>query len=494
MATSCTIKADLSAARLAGNGPAQWSAPPAIAGQAATAETLRARTQQAADWLAGAKKDGKRLALVCIDVDSSSCLWLRSPSAESPVLNATLRNATQDWGESLVGGSAQRLVDAVPAGTRGKPSIFSSFRRPVGKTGMPAALLAGCPVLCTPSALVRLWLDELDARGIRADSVMTLWHAMAAAWRDKSAAAGDVTAIILLDSGVRAVWCWSRGADLIVGGSVREESSEAEAAPPEPNMDRLAGRLALDWLTWSAHLGVSPSRTILVGDEAEPLRARLAAGWPTMPVLIEPVADSVQNTVNRAAETVGRAACDASNPRRCLVALTQRPTRAVRTQYRWAAAALVLLAAALGVLGFRMTKSALDVRSRQAQVDEESRSLVQRLNDPKLADSSNILKTLESEFVKLKNLQPPKPPPAPKPMRAELLRLGDVLAKYEGVRLVQIQLDMKAPSKLQLTVPDRRTGEEIRLALQQGDPALDWREGGNMGSDQSIQLTGTWVK
>jgi hypothetical protein len=490
MATSCTIKADLSEANLAGNGPARWSAP-AITGEP-TVESLRARAEHAAEWLAGLKREGKRLSLVCLDVEAASCLWLRSPSAEAPVLNATLRQATQDWGGALAGGSVQRMIDAESPEKAGRPSLLDTVRRPIGKPKPAAGTAAGCPVLSLPSALARLWLDELDARGVRAERVVTLWHAMALAW-GLPANPSDVTAVILLEPGTRAVWSWCRGADLIVGGSVMEEPPAEAEDTASANARRLAGRLALDWLTWSAHLGLTPLRIVLVGDGVEALRPPLAERFPTTSISAESARDPVMNTVIKASAAT-KPEQDAPSPRRCLVSLTQRPTRALRTQYRWAAAALVCLAAALGLLSFRMARAGGEVRTKQVEVDAESRGLVQRLNDPKLAEAPNILKSLESEYAKLRNLQPPKPPPSPKPMRAEIERLVGVLAKREGIRMVQLSLDMRAPSSMQLTVPDRRTGEDIRVALQKDDPALDWREGGSLGTDQSIRLTGTWTR
>jgi hypothetical protein len=187
------------------------------------------------------------------------------------------------------------------------------------------------------------------------------------------------------------------------------------------------------------------------------------------------------------------AAEDADDPRRVLVSLTKRPTRALRAQYRWAAAALVLLAAGLGGLGWRLSASARGFAQLQASLAEEARAQVQSLGDPAMLAAPNLVMSLESRLMTLRNQKPPKPPPAPRPILEEIRRLAEVASKHEGVRLVQAQIDIRQPNSVQFSVPDRRTGEEIRLELQQGQSDLAWSETAG-GSDQVVRLNGAWTK
>ncbi|MBL8744780.1 MAG: hypothetical protein JNK58_00330 [Phycisphaerae bacterium] len=491
MPVLCDIQADLGKARLLGDATGEWSAVPQIGDQKPDVEMLRARASQAADWAAGVLGSKRRVSLVCIDTDGSTCLWLRSPNDEQPVLAATLRNVTQDWGDSIAAGSVQRLVESAPLDPSGSGGLLKALRRPVGQKGAATAAPHGSPVLTAPLALVRLFLDDLDARGVRVEAVSSLWHAMAAAWSTGSDR--EVTAVLVNEPGVRTEWCWGRGGGLIVGGTILDERS-GEAAPeesvPSDPAERAAGRLALDWLTWSAHLNVSPSSIVVVGEGSEALHAKIAERWPAIPVRIEPVADPIAVTMNKASAAPAAEA----DPRRCLVSLTQRPTRARRSQYLWAAAALVCLAGAVAALGYRMMKASAEVRALAVQASAESRALVESLGDPSLLQSPNLVKALESKALMMRSQEPPKGPPAPKPIYEEIKRLGEVLARFEGVRMVQLSIDIRTPITLQLSVPDRRTGEEVRLALAQNPGSLKWTESPGAGTDQVVRLSGVWDK
>lgn len=495
MSVACHIKADLGDARLIGEASAQWSAVPQIGEQKPDVETLRARASQAASWALGALGSRRRIALVCVDAGGSTCLWLRSPNDEEPVLAATLRSVTQDWGDNIPAGSVQRLVDADDSGTPEHSGFLGALRRPMGNKSLSAAAPQGSPVITAPLALVRLWLDELDARGVRVDAVASLWHAMATAWSTGGASEHDVTAVLVNEPGVRIEWCWARGGELIVGGTIMDErgaESTAEDATPSDPSERAAGRLALDWLTWSAHLNVSPSSIVVVGTGSEALHAKIAERWSTLTVRGEPVADPISETVNKAASAMPPTA--AADPRRCLVSLTQRPTRARRSQYLWAAAALVCLAAAIAALGYRMTRASAGVRALSARAEAESRTLVESLGDPSVLKSPNLVKALESLALTMGSKEQPKGPPAPKPIYEEIERLSEILSRFEGVRLVQLTIDARAPITMQLSVPDRRTGEEVRLALAQNPGALRWTESAGAGTDQVVRMNGVWEK
>lgn len=496
MPISCFIESDLGSARLIGDAADGWTALPRIGDQPPDVEALRARAVQAADWVASGNGARRRLSLVCIGVSQSDCIWLRAPSIEEPVLAASLRTAVQDWGDRACTGSVEPLMNPLPAARPEQKGFLAALRRPVGKPASPP-MLEGCVVLGAPLSLARLWLDDLDARNVRTEAVLSLWHAMALSWgEDSGADHSETSAILLHEPGRGLIWCWARGRDLLVGGSAMEEPPAApnpeQETPPETNPpDRIAQRVSLDWLTWSAHLGTSPASIVIIGDGTGPIRQRLSERLPSVPVREVPTTDTIAETVRRAAEKFSPATDLVA--RRCLLTLTKRPNRAVRTHYRWAAAALVLLAAAVGILGFRMNRATDVMREAARQAEAESRSLVESLNEPGLLASPNLVKALESRVMTLRAQEPPKPPPEPKPIIDVIRFLSEHLAEREGVRLYHLSLDVRQPNTLQISVPDRRTGEEILLSLQQNSGAMGWATAGG-GTDQMLRLNGNWIR
>lgn len=495
---ACYLKTDLSALRLAANGASSdWFDILPMDMQEGqrepSAESLRRRAERAADWTVSTLASRRRIHLVVLDADNMQCLWLKTPAGDDAVLTAAVRNALQDWGASAPSGSVHRLDDGTP--THARPArladlLTTAFRR---RTVSHAA--SGSVVLTFPASLVTLWLDALDARGIRCDAVLSIWHAMARAWGDEASGSDDHTrAVLLSEPGRRLTWCWTRGRLLLVGGSVSDASAHGdETAPSAPRADdvRAAARLSLDWLTWSAHLGTCPTDILIIGNGNEALGAALAERWPAASIRCEPADDPVLATLRRAAEV---ASADQDNgPRAHLVALSNRPTRSLRKQYYWAAAAIVMAAIALAGLGWRFNTAQTDMSRAIANAEEEARSLIASLNDPSLFESRNLVKALESKLTTLKAQPPPKLPPAPPPIHDELRRLTDLLTKHEGVKIIQLTLEAKGQNSIQLAVPDRRTGEEIKLTLQQNTGALLWGEGG-VGTDQQLRLTGNWIR
>lgn len=496
---SCHLKTDLSALRLAVNGAcSDWFDILPMDMQEGqrepSAESLRRRAVRAADWTVSTLASRRRIHLVALDADNMQCLWLNTPAGDDAVLAAAVRNALQDWGASAPSGMVQRLDDDAP--TPARPARLADLLTTPFRRRTVSHAVSGSVVLTCPASLVTLWLDALDARGIRCDAVLSIWHAMARAWGDEASGSDDHTrAVLLSEPGRRLTWCWARGRFLLVGGSASDAAAQRdEPTPSAPPADdrRAAARLSLDWLTWSAHLGTCPTDILIIGNGNEALSAALAERWPAASIRCEPADDPVLATLRRAAESAASADQD-NGPRAHLVALSNRPTRSLRKQYYWAAAAIVMAAIALAGLGWRFNTAQTDMSRAIANAEEEARSLIASLNDPSLFESRNLVKALESKLTTLKAQPPPKLPPAPPPIHDELRRLADLIARHEGVRLVQLNLEAKGPNSLQLKVPDLRTGEEVKLNLQQNAGALFWGEGG-VGADRQLRLTGNWIR
>lgn len=495
------MTADLSSLRLVGGGaPARASWTPGADTPGESVEGLRARATLAAQWAAAQIGGKARLGLACLDIDGSTCAWIRSPAAEGPVLAATLRTASQDWGEHFVPGSVEQLRDADASA---QPAPFAGLRGGQKKTGAIAAVNRAETVVNCPTALARIWLDELDARGVRADRAMTLWHALAVAFGSGDAAsAAPVTGVVLVEPGVRAVWAWSRGGGLLAGGVVRfdppaDPSEERPDDDAESSANRAAGRLALDWLSWATQLGVTPASLVIVGESGAGgsggsggvFTAAVARRWPALPLKQEATDDPIGRTLALALERPA----SVLSARRALVGLSTRPTRALRTTYRWAAAALVALAAGVVGLGYRMGQARGTLATMESGIRAEQVKLVKELNDPTLEQARNLSMMLGSKLAELRKREPPKLPPAPRPMHEEMRRIAGVLEKFEGVKLIQLSIDAKQNSTLQLTIPNRRVGEEIRLALQEQTSTLLWSPAAGAVSDQQLRLNGNWT-
>lgn len=297
----------------------------------------------------------KRLAAVCVDNEGSICAWLSAPSPEPRVIQATVASSSMDHESSGAGVGAARLLAMADAGSSGastgmldaslqalatiEPGDQSSGGSRFGlkqRKAAPSVVARNrYAVLAVPDATVRVLLDELDAKGIEIDRVLSVWHALAMAWdgarAPASRARGEIeadavpSAIIAVEPGPggggRLVWAWTRSGELVAGGSMRlsqvvqkfqppaapigplesvdlatpDAGAQArrvtEEAEPEQSIEFTtedAGRLSMDWLAWSAQLGHCPRRVVCLsvpnlqagGRGPQGLLAMLGRAWP----------------------------------------------------------------------------------------------------------------------------------------------------------------------------------------------------------------------
>lgn len=324
-------------------------------------------TRAAARWVADmlGTLGTRRLAMLCLDPDGSLCTWLSAPSADPTVIRATLVQPDAD-GE-LGGGGAARLL-ALGAGSSagfgaGDASLqaLATMDRPSGR-GRSRAAEAGkkrLAVMAVPDAPVRVFLDELDSRGVEVDQVVSLWHALAMAWDPGRPEPGEpgaervvatvspAAAIVAVDPLGRLVWAWSQSGQLVAGGQMRLRTvaggPASAAGAGAPAGDELAGvpeagtarrveadserpdgrgpegaveftvadtgRLVLDWLSWSAQLGHCPQRVACLGPapvsgaDALPdpglIGRSLGEAWPSATVGVAVHDDPVGATLRR---------------------------------------------------------------------------------------------------------------------------------------------------------------------------------------------------
>lgn len=510
MSNVAFLKTDLSRLRLVGEGTdATWTAPELGESDELTARTLRYRATDGAAWLASQPGIRRRLSGVVLDVDDALCAWVKAPSEARPVLSAALRNLMQEWGD-------EHLADSVEALThREKERSDVASRSPLMRKlrsmrrdedqdeatpeEEPLSFRQGVAVsvLALPDALARLWLDALDRRSVKVGPVLSLWHGAALAWNDASDA--GVTGVLLIDDD-RLVWSWASGHDLLAGGAVELErarpapDAEDEAvAPREDHRPAACKRLALDWLTWASQLGVTPDRLVLVGPDCKGWASALAAQWTDIPAhLIEE-----PRAVGATLASIASSGFDASeSSRRCLAALSHRPTRALRARYRLAGAAMLLLLVAVSSVAFRLSQKAEEWRDQAAAIREESVDAVRvrfpgiggaRVPNPEKAAEMQVQTLLGAESIEM--------PPQPREVLIELTRIADIFAAPEAeIRILEIELDQDRGNELRYTVPDRQLAAEILQQLKEGpNRQIDWNRRPRDPDPLTPVLTGDWI-
>jgi len=316
-----------------------WSAP--VAGEigsgaggsdgAAAVSAVRS----GAKWVADTPKQlgTSRLDVLCLDSEGGVCTWLSAPSAAPAVVNATIQQSVLSGGEGA-GGSAGRLIaTGIASASEGGGGLESDVsvqalavaveepRRSLRLSLPGRAADVGGPrerfaVLSVRDAPVRVFIDELDSRGIEVASVESIWHALATTW-DPGAPRPDepaperasMTAVVMTDPAGRLVWSWSVAGELLAAGQARlrhvvrrDESAPspavtgAELAQAEPGSVRRiedepaevsglectgaeVGRVVMDWLAWSAQLGRVPDRVLCFGPVTLPDPQNGAAHW-----------------------------------------------------------------------------------------------------------------------------------------------------------------------------------------------------------------------
>lgn len=412
--------------------------------------------------------------------------------------------------ETAAGGAASATKTKAVASRRGKVTTLDKKQR--------------YAVLAVADAPARVLLDELDQLGIEVEGVCSLWHAMARAWGESVAAngaargtgdlleqGGDARAIVLCEPGGRVVWSWSAGGELLAGGTIRlaQTSRPGGEVAPEPLVDgatrRLqedagppslhftraeAGRLVMDWLAWSVQLGRSPRRVVCLAtptltdgsvEGAGVLGRTLAAQWGGATVDAGTYDDPVAATLSRLAglgtddHPAPNLPASSTSSRSALVPLCERPGRADRAMYRWAAGGVLLGAAAVGALGWQLGQAAGAARGEasvaSAQRVEELRKLEAII--PNLSTDRTPVDTLETKVSQLR--EQGKQIKAPRPVIQEIVRLLKSLENAEGVKLNEFECNAMFNAKADLLVPNAETGPRVLESIRSIPGTLNWQ-------------------
>ena len=503
------LSADLSSVMLVTDSSSQvWTAPSMP--ESPDAMTLRARIDEAAAWTGKQPTVKRRLSAAVLDISDATCRWVQSPSAAAPVVAATLRSQTEEWSARLPLGGIEPIIDELPQDrsfefVRSRLESRSAANKRQGRVPFdPTNTLANesgarMAVIVMPDAMVRLWLDRMDRSGVAVDSVLTLWHALALSWGDENSEA--VRAITLVDNSGRIVWAWASGTRLIVGGSLQLERPEAadRETPHRHRAESAAQRISLDWVTWSAQLGVTPDELLVVSEAQDPLadelHRSLSQRWDDLRPRTARSDHPIRETVARAAAAIRSVPKSDRGPRRCMSRLSQRPNRATRRRYLMTSVTLVLIAGAIAGLGTRLSQEG---RQRYAQGAAVRAELMDNLSTrfPNFLSNQPISFQLREVIRELESAPAFVNPPAPRPIYEDMYALATFLeAEFPEAKIRRLKISQggNPPNELQLDMPSSTARSELIARL----PTLETRVAWRLRSTQAtagtlLDLVGDW--
>jgi hypothetical protein len=475
----------------------------------------------AAEWVADRMRQGGErdaLGVLCIDVDGGACGWLTAPSTDPAVLAAAAQAGSLP-GEG--GGASGPLAGMNPTEAslqalvvHEEPRRVPFARRIAAASRLPEG--DRLAVLALPDVAARLFIDELDDRGVGVERVVSLWHALALAW-DPGAPQGDgggaredrvvgasapVSAVILYDRSGRLIWSWSRAGELLTGGTMRLVVEGAEASRAVQIAKADVSRLTADWLGWSVQLGTAPSRIVVLGPRTDDgagilgpgaLGEALIRAWPGATTDLVSLDDPIGATLARLSAQSGGPETD---PRASLVRLTHRPSHAHRSLLRAVGLAVGAGAVALTAVAWKAWESAATIRRRAEEMRVSTRlEIAKEVSIP--ADSPFPEKDLEGEVAKLRAArEAPKDVQPVKPILDELDTLSFVLSGIEGVEVEEYTMLDSAVS-IRLSVPDTHAGEAIIQSLKEiGGSRCEWKGQFAPASGATrlvYTLTGAWL-
>ncbi len=465
---------------------------------AADAESAEAGALDAAEWIRdrlAETRTPRHLDTLCLDVDGAACSWVKGREADAELIRSAVEGmgalpAGEDDG--LDPGQTPGIADRLP-----RLPLEVSYDL-LGETNTETR----AAVLAAPDAPARLLMDRLDALGVRVGRVVTLWHALAEAWdpgarADATPGAGIVSAehppaaVVAIDhDAARLVWAWARGGTLLACGSARLRQTRTDDRRPASEVhEHDIARLAGDWLGWSAQTGVCPSRVVVVG---RPSQRGLSAGeigsgltraWPGALTDLVGCEDAVAETLRR---TLDARHINAFKP------LTERPTRAHRSAFRWSALTLLVAATCVGVLAALLFGRAGRTRDL---VSDQRAARTELLNavDPSLIMDPLPLGAIDARIAQIERRTGAVREENPRPILAELETLSMVLV-MPGVTLDEIEVNDTIVT-VKVKVPDVETAEQLYGALRSiGGSQLQWNPWSpvSQGNRIAVSFTASW--
>jgi hypothetical protein len=505
------------AVRLIGqHAEAVWTCP-RVDGRYATDAADDAQT--AAEWIAERLSlDGDRLGMIVVDTVGAHCAWVQAPTAEA----AAVRGAFSRGDESPVDdfeadlGLGDEPQDTDVLGSR--PTPQDAAIEPLGpayesSTGMRVG------VMVAPDAIVRLLIDALDERGVGFAGVTSLWHVLgwaASPSPQQEAASSRVVADsptisggVLVQPDGRLIWAWCREGAVLAAGSQRV--SLHDDGPIVTRHD--VARLVNDWFAWSAQVGVTPGRILVLscplawerstGDPdsmtAPSMASAISELWPDAVLDID-VQDDPVLTLLRQSESLAE---DNLEPGHAMSSLATRPGRSMRRVYQLAGLALAAGGLALAALGFRWQSQVESVRADGARVTqeylEEIASVEAMLNKPgEISGAMVPMLKIRSEVDQATRGSEIRRAPG-KPIIRELENLSLLLGELGGrVELQKIEANSTSGFTVQMSSEDASVVGRINALLNDLDMnsgALRWQTNStSAGSRYTVRLSGIWQR
>ncbi len=475
--------------------------------------------REAARWIRESLsqvRDAGSVAMLCLDTDGSTCAWLSSPSEDPTIINVLARAGGVAAGDETPRGHAafelyaptpaESSIEALVTPPARASAALATFRRAPAAGEGPKRLA----VLAAADVPARLLIDALDDEQVPVEATGSFWHVMAMAWDPGARAAGAVTAgggpmqaqtvpgtvaTVVIEPRGRLVWCWSRGGELLVGGSMRLRTGVpgadegGEATPGAIFGADEVHRLATEWLSWSVQTGCSPSHVTCVMTAHDPRMVSefgqaLGRHWPQTTVDAVMVEDPVLATLSRVAERLEgtpRGVDDGLSARRAMVGLSTRQGRAHRRMYLWKSVAIAGGALLAVTLSAKLRSAASAAREEAVAIQAASAALVkEHFPDARPGPGYSLLQATTDEVTRLRNLaEPPKRAEPPMPLLEELATISMVTGD-PAYSLENIDLESSSSAVLRLGVvanslSDAEAMTEALNAIA-GSAVLRWDE------------------
>ncbi|MFA6045247.1 MAG: hypothetical protein WC718_09695 [Phycisphaerales bacterium] len=450
---------------------------------------------KAATWvqaqLAGTRSTSS-IAMVCVDAEGTACTWLTSPTSERAVVSVVARFGAAPDGSRGGGGPVDYYAPSDSEASIQALDEDPTTKKAAKRATKPGAATIGTrrAVLSVADAPARARIDALDAVGVPVEAVAGVAHAMAMVWDpgapraallDAPVDAGPVTAILMQDGNGRLLWCWARAGLLLASGSIRLRT--AVMAPLMPGDADIRGfacgpedasRLTTEWLAWAAQLGYSPGRVVCVLPDAEEAAAfggELTRLMPGVGVDVATDEDAVGTTLRKAADVLEhtpRNRTASPSGASALLALSARPGRRHRQMHLWRAAALGLLALAIGLAGWRLEARAAEARAAGESWNTKWRELVKTEYPDALRPRPGVtpVVALSDEVRKRqRELVPPERTELTMPVLAELETVSMVIS-HENVQLESMEMNSATRVTIVVSVPELRNAEAIVESLK----------------------------
>jgi hypothetical protein len=293
----------------------------------------------------------------------------------------------------------------------------------------------------------------------------------------------------------------------------------------------------VEWLAWSAQLGLVPDRIVCLGPQtvlpvvaapsgsargdgaaaagsteawagAASLGEALGQAWPGTTVDAVIHDDPIGATLARLAEiggpVTGRMTTAPgtpapievwSDPRASLVELSRRPGKANRRLFQWTAAALAAAALGVGVIGWQVSGAAAQAGQMAKDARAERRKALEGLEPlaPGVSRDRNPMGLLGQKLQQMREQRQKIRREAP--VLAETRRVLEAMAPWAAqMRLIEVSVSSKFACVVRLTVPATDTDSTAALmeALRgtQASSKLEWdgRLGGKSGDRRDFSM------